>query len=378
MTCAFYISGHGFGHASRQIEIINALHRRRPDLRVLIRSEVSRRLFDRSVMAPFELDARPCDVGVVQIDALTLDAPATIDRAREFYGPTFDARVESDARTLRERDIRLVISDAPPLACAAASRAGALSIVISNFTWDWIYEEYREYLPTAPDLVPTIRRAYGCAREAWRLPMYGGFESFSVTRNVPFVARHARHPRDLTRRTLGLPLDRRLVLSSFGGYDVDGINLRTLEVPPGWMVVVTTLDAPSASAPGVLAIHEPRIYDAGLRYEDLVAACDVVVSKPGYGIVSECIANGPALVYTDRGRFAEYPVLVAELPKYLRCAYLDQPALRAGHWRAALEAAVTVPEPPDRPATNGADIIAGMMTALCSPDAASSGPPPQP
>ena len=31
---------------------------------------------------------------------------------------------------------------------------------------------------------------------------------------------------------------------------------------------------------------------APLTYPDLVAAADVVVSKPGYGIVSECVANG--------------------------------------------------------------------------------------
>ena len=38
VTIAFYISGHGFGHASRQIEIINALAVRRSDLRILIRT----------------------------------------------------------------------------------------------------------------------------------------------------------------------------------------------------------------------------------------------------------------------------------------------------------------------------------------------------
>ncbi len=49
---------------------------------------------------------------------------------------------------------------------------------------------------------------------------------------------------------------------------------------------------------------------AGLLYQDLVAAADVVVSKPGYGIVSECVANGTALLYTSRGRFIEYDLFV--------------------------------------------------------------------
>ena len=63
MTIAFYISGHGFGHASRQIEIINACARAMPGVRIFIRSSASRLLFDRTVTAGFELDDRPCDTG---------------------------------------------------------------------------------------------------------------------------------------------------------------------------------------------------------------------------------------------------------------------------------------------------------------------------
>ena len=59
------------------------------------------------------------------------------------------------------------------------------------------------------------------------------------------------------------------------------------------------------------------------------------MTKPGYGIISECIANRTAIVYTARGRFAEYEVLVGEMPKYLRAQYLDQQSVKAGRWRAA-------------------------------------------
>jgi len=41
VTVAFYISGHGFGHASREVEIINALQLARPDWRIVIRSTVA-------------------------------------------------------------------------------------------------------------------------------------------------------------------------------------------------------------------------------------------------------------------------------------------------------------------------------------------------
>jgi L-arabinokinase len=99
----------------------------------------------------------------------------------------------------------------------------------------------------------------------------------------------------------------------------------------------------------------------GLHYEDLVAAADVVVSKPGYGIVSECIANGASLLYTSRGRMVEYDVFVAEMPGMLRCRFITQEALLAGDWQEAIEALLDQPQPAIRPMTNGADIAADCI-----------------
>ena len=45
----FYISGHGFGHASRDVEVMNALGARRPDLRIIVRSAVDPSLLARTM-----------------------------------------------------------------------------------------------------------------------------------------------------------------------------------------------------------------------------------------------------------------------------------------------------------------------------------------
>ena len=78
------------------------------------------------------------------------------------------------------------------------------------------------------------------------------------------------------------------------------------------------------------------------------------------------IANETAMLYTSRGHFAEYDVLVAGMPRYLRSRYIDQGALLAGRWRDALDAVHAMPPPPERPATNGADVIAAMITERLS------------
>jgi L-arabinokinase len=106
------------------------------------------------------------------------------------------------------------------------------------------------------------------------------------------------------------------------------------------------------------------MYDKGYRYEDLVRAVDVVVTKPGYGIISECIANDTAMLYTSRGDFREYPVLVSEMAKYVRCEYIDHDELFSGNWAPHLDRLLAQPSPPVKPATNGAEVAAKTLLSL--------------
>jgi hypothetical protein len=364
---AFYISGHGFGHASREIEIINALGRRLPSgWRILIRTAAARWLFDRTLTTPVLFLEGACDTGVVQIDSVRLDEEATARAAADFY-QSFVQRAETEAALLREHDVRLVIADAPPLACAAAAAADIPSIVISNFTWDWIYSGYADtFASFAPGVIPAIASAYSAAAAGWRLPMHGGFETVPLLLDLPFVARHARpeHTRNNVFQTLSIPANHPVVLFSFGGYGLDEFDPSQLDCLSSWTVALTGRDGPSNAVPdGVVYVDEADMYSAGLRYEDLVAAVDVVASKPGYGIISECVANNTAMLYTSRGKFLEYDVMVREMPRVLRCQFLDLPSLVAGRWRDALDTLLASPSPPTRPRTDGAEITSLMIAA---------------
>jgi hypothetical protein len=153
-----------------------------------------------------------------------------------------------------------------------------------------------------------------------------------------------------------------VVLLSFGGYGVKDIDLARLDCLDRYVVLLTHDGSFSQPVPaGVALVAESDIYDAGLRYEDIVAAVDVVMTKPGYGIISECVANQTALLYTSRGRFREYEVLVREMPRYLRCGFIDHADLFAGRWADALDRVLAMSPPAEQPATNGADVVAGLI-----------------
>jgi UDP-N-acetylglucosamine:LPS N-acetylglucosamine transferase len=102
----------------------------------------------------------------------------------------------------------------------------------------------------------------------------------------------------------------------------------------------------------------------GLLYPDAVAAADLVITKPGYGIVSECIAGDTPLLFTSRGHFVEYDVLVAEMPRFLRCGFISQDDLMAGRWRPHIDALLRQPPPPERPRLDGAAVAATPIVNL--------------
>jgi L-arabinokinase len=364
----FYISGHGFGHASRCIEVINAILAKRPETRIGVRTSAPRWLFDLTVKGKVTYSVLECDTGVVQSDALTLDEADTIRRAAAFHSDLV-TRAASETRILRELGAGLIVANVPPLAFSVGASAGIPAIALGNFTWDWIYADYPR-VRLAPSLLPTIRTAYAKASMALRLPMSGGFEAFGNVRDIPFVARHASLPREEVCRRLKLPADKPIVLSSFGGYGLPSFETDTLSKTKKY-TIVTAVNIPLSRARheaviaerkgAFIGINEEAMYDAGVRYEDLVAASEAVVTKPGYGIISECIANDTAILYTSRGHFPEYDVLVEEMPKYLRSAFISQDDLLAGKWDSHLDKLRAQPKPKKKPETDGADVAAEIL-----------------
>lgn len=364
-TAAFFISGHGFGHASRQVEIIHAFAAERPDVRILVRSGVSPGLLRRTLTIPFDLLPGPCDTGIVQRTSIEHDDEATVRDAVAFYAAYAD-RIEAETRELADQRVALIVGDIPPMAFEVAARLHVPSAAIANFTWDWIYETHAGMAEAAPDLVPRMRASYRHATLALELPFSAGFDVFARVQPLPLVARRATRGRADTRAHFGLDPGRPTALLSFGGYGLPTLDLSSIDCLADWTIVTTDrIAAPLGARPAqVRVIAEEAFVSSGFRYEDLVAAVDVVVTKPGYGIIAECISTGTAMLYTSRGAFREYDVLVRALPQYVRSRFIAQTDLVSGRWADALRALLDQPPPPATLAPDGAAHAARALTAL--------------
>ena len=335
------------------LAVIEALLESSSRVHVSVKTSAPRQLFDAWFGNRVEVVDLECDAGVAQIDSLDIDVVESIERAKAFQ-KHLPSLIDAEADFLHQHRVNVVVGDIPPLAFAAAAAAGLPSIAIGNFTWDWIYEGY----PHAHDLAEDVRRNYRPVTLALRLPMWGGFAGLEAkTRDIPFIARRSQHQPDDVRRILGFP-DRThggpLVLLAFGGHGLGRLDTKALGAMSGYTIVM-----PDASLP-------QDLHAAGLRYQDLIRAADVVVTKPGYGVISEAIANDAALLYTSRGSFMEYDVLVREMPQYVRARFIAPNDLISGNWSDALEQLLAQPEPPEKPALNGAQVAAEEILRTAS------------
>jgi hypothetical protein len=213
-TIACYISGHGFGHAARVIEVLRTLRVTRPEVGLVVRTPLDRWFFDFNLPGPFEYGACRLDVGVVQSDSLSVDAEASL-RAYGEIAARREELVATEVAALRRHAPALVLADIPALAFDVAARLGISSVGLTNFSWDWIYADYVRDFPSYAPMVEDLRASYRRCTLLLRLPLHGDLSAFPRIRDIPLVARLATLARDEVRRRLGLPTEERIVLLSF-------------------------------------------------------------------------------------------------------------------------------------------------------------------
>ena len=206
-TIVFYISGHGFGHASRDIEVINALLARRAICESSIRTSAARWLFDLTRVGPEP--TRSCSPRARDRHRHRPDRQspprrsATRCAARASSCETFDDRVAARGRAFSPgKRRRLVVADIPPLESPPAAsrrtargRAGQLHLGLDLLGLRRHGRSRR----------PTRRASMPHAEVALRLPMHGGF-GFDSPRHRFALRRPSieREPPE-TRRALGFP-----------------------------------------------------------------------------------------------------------------------------------------------------------------------------
>lgn len=371
-TIAYVISSHGFGHAARACAVMAAVARRAPNVRFEIFTGTPAWFFEESlgpkISRRISHHNTVTDFGLVQTDALQEDLTATLRELRPWI-PFPEDKIAPLARSFEELECRLVICDIAPLGLVAARRAGLPSILVENFTWDFIY---RGYGSLAPDLLPLAEHlAEAFAGADTRVQTEPFCQSIPGAHPVPPVSRAPRQSRGEIRRRLGVPPGAAMVLVTMGGIEWDYSSIES-DLEQRFAAQPSTVDAAGRGRdcwlviPGGSREHRARgrlirlPHRSEFYHPDLVHAADAVLGKLGYSTLAEVWSANIPMGYVPRHRFPESPPLEAWVQQNLPHRRIEPERFKAGTWLDDVEALLTL-KPRGGSREGGAEQVADFI-----------------
>jgi hypothetical protein len=356
LNIAYFISPHGFGHAARASAVMAALREIEPGIHFEVYTRVPRWFFDDSVAGSFTYHSLLTDIGLVQETALREDVGKTVERLGRFL-PFDDRLIDGLAARVTRSKCRLILCDIAPLGIAVGQASGIQSVLIENFTWDWIYQSYAH-------IDPRIKRHAAYFRHFFRAADYTiQTEPICAPRAVDLrtspVSRAPRTSRSRTREKLGIPPRAKTVLITMGGIPGEYAFLHRLEAQRGVTFIIPG-SCPSFERHGnlVLLPHHSTFF-----HPDLVMACDAVIGKLGYSTVAETYHAGLPLAYVARPRFRESARVAPFVKAKMQGLEIPQAGFERGDWLNQLPELLARPRIRRRE-TNGAIQAAEFIHVL--------------
>ncbi|NDG74867.1 MAG: hypothetical protein EBX49_05925 [Synechococcaceae bacterium WB8_1B_136] len=321
------VSGHGYGHGSRVASVLSALHGLEPSWRLVLSTPLPRPFLELALgPVPFEHRACRWDVGVIQANALGVDAAGTLE-ALEQLQAALPERIAREAEWIaRQAEPVLVIGDVPPAAADLASAVGAPLVWLASFGWDAIYRPMGDaFQGWADRALASYRRGQALIRCPLAMPMDWDLPGLQVG----LTPGRPRLQAQRLAQQLGIATPpERTVMVAFGGM---GFALEPSLFGRWPQHRFLSSDGElAAAAANVTLIPE------GLRPLELLPLCGRIITKPGYSTFCEALSQGVGIHLVRRDGFAEAPVLEAALQRHGAHRLLSQEQLQRGDWQLDL------------------------------------------
>lgn len=337
------ISSHGLGHLAQVAPVLNALRAARPDLKLTIRSGLPRERLALRIAGDFDHVHTASDFGFVMTNALDIDLRASAERYRAFHAD-WPNRVQAEAGWLSRLAPDLVLADVAYLPLAGAAAANIPAAALCSLNWADLVDHYFHREPWLRGVHKQALSAYRSARIFLRTTPGMPMLNLPNIVNIGAVAERRFVDRAGLARRLGLPEDKRWVLVALGGFDFP----------------LPVADWPRRA--DVLWLQP----EAGMPFQDLLAAADAVITKPGYGTFVEAAVHGVPLLYLRRPDWPEEACLIEWLHGHARAAEIGRAAAQRGHLLEALDALWAQPAPQRTEPTGTVQAAAALLELLPS------------
>jgi len=281
----YYVTDHGQGHATRAVALIRELLN--SDYEIIIRNSTLTNFFHSSIPG-IKINSEITDVGPVIKNSISVDIKNT-KKKMETWITNMPKVAEKEQNFIKKINPSIIISDISAMPFIASDKVKVPSIAMSNFTW----VDVLPYLDKKQ--ISELSKAYEKATYSIRLPLHTQFQPFKNPIKVGFISRIPTMKKKLIRKKLGLsesdffifiPLDENFTIC--GEFATN--------------TKIITLGAKIKDVPY-------QVISPWVEGQNLVSACNQLICKCGYGLVSEALTNNIPFQYlSDDSHFEQQAI----------------------------------------------------------------------
>jgi len=332
---AWFVTPHGFGHAARAAAVMESMHDLDPSVRFEVFTTIPEWFFQETLHGHFGYHILETDIGFIQTTPFEADLSKT-RQALDRFLPFSEDRIQTLARKMRKLACSLVVCDISALGIRVAQTANIPSVLIENFTWDWIYQKYDDPSLNLESCAAYLKKCYRAADHHIQTEPICLRRAAELT--VGPASRRIRINRADTRRQLGINATQKMVLITSGGVPKENPPTAALKQFSHIQFVIPGLTE-TLSEDNVRCLNSTSSF----FHPDLVEAADAVIGKAGYSTIAEVFHSGVPFGYVPRPEFPESSVLSDFIDRQMAGIPMDQPTFLSGAWSAELDHLLGMP-----------------------------------
>jgi len=350
---AYFISPHGFGHAARSTAVMEAMTKQNPLIIFHVFTSVPKWFFVQSSANIF-YHYLVSDIGVIQSSPLENDLNETLRELSNFY-PVNEVLQKFVKKIVTKTHCQAIICDIAPLGIIIAKSLGLPSILIENFTWDWIYEPYLNFSNEFKPIISYLKDTFKSATfHVQTEPFCQSDLAFDL--RVPPVSRNPQNKMDITKNKLAISENKNVVLLTMGGFG-NTFNLPEIHnLSDDYVLLIPGNYSKLQICGNIYKLP----FKSDFYYPDLINASDVVVGKAGYSTISEVYYAGIPYISIHRNDFREVGVLEEFLQKNMNGFVINYESYIKGNFINQIQDLITNKRI-IRNNINGSDLISNFL-----------------
>lgn len=328
-TICFYVSDYGYGHASRDIAIIRRLLKEFNDIKIYVKTSGPFYFVRDSLQQKnIHVIQTKNDIGVIfnlKGNSISVDRKQTKELLDTWLS-SWEEYIQKERRFCEAHNINVILSDITPQPFIVAYDQGIPSIGISNFTWHYIFYHLFGDIPATKQ----IKEAYQRTDIALALPFNEEMKIFKMMKEISLVSREITVGRYNMRKRCNISEDDLLVYVGVGrSFDPSYLRqMKNIDNPN-----VKFLASSNTKLPCENVIKIP--YDE-TETQNYIGMCDLVVSKTGYGTVSEAVRAKVPMFLLKREGFKDDESIGREVEELGIGKYIPEQSFLNGTWMKEL------------------------------------------